>query len=282
MINDFDYEISNKKNAFSLNLKELWKYKDLISLLVKRDYVAVYKQTVLGPIWFFVQPIITSIIFTVIFGNLAKLTPEGKPGFLFFLCGQTFWNYFASCLTSTSNTFVANASVFGKVYFPRLAVPVSVVLSNLLKFGIQFLLLISVWLYYVLQDSNDIQANTTLLLIPFYLLLMAMIGLGSGLIISSLTTRYRDFTFLVGFGVQLMMYASSVVYPLSKVTNPQISFILKLNPLTSIIEAVKYGFDCGGIFNPLLILYSTLFAIVILLLGIVVFNRVEKTFMDTV
>ncbi len=280
---NFDYEISGKKSAFSLNLKELWKYRDLISLLVKRDYVAVYKQTVLGPIWFFVQPIITSIVFTVIFGNIAKLTPNGVPGFLFFLCGQTFWNYFSSCLTATSNTFVANASVFGKVYFPRLAVPVSVVISNLLKFSIQFLLLIAVWLYYYFIDkSYQLQPNMALLFIPFYLIIMALLGLSLGLIISSLTTKYRDFTFLVGFGVQLLMYGSSVVIPLSEVKNPTIHTFIQYNPITPILEAAKYSFGCGGSFNFSMVLYSFIVAIGLLLFGIATFNKVEKTFMDTV
>lgn len=280
----FDYEIGAKKSLFSFNFKELWRYRDLISLLVKRDYVAVYKQTVLGPIWFFIQPLITSLIFTLIFGNIAKLAPEGKPAFLFFLCGQTFWNYFASCLTATSNTFVANASVFGKVYFPRLAVPISVVISNLLKFSLQFLMLIGVWVFYFYKGNYAIAANFSLLLIPFYLLIMAVMGLGAGLIISSLTTRYRDFTFLVGFGVQLLMWATPVVYHLDSLSgqNPLLFQLVKYNPMTSIIEAAKFGFDCGGSFNTGLLLYSTCFAGFLLLFGIAVFNRVEKTFMDTV
>lgn len=280
----FDYEISANRNVLSLNFRELWKYRDLIGLLVKRDYVAVYKQTVLGPVWFFIQPLITSMIFTLVFGNIANLAPAGKPAFLFFLCGQTFWNYFASCLTATSNTFVANASVFGKVYFPRLAVPVSVVISNLLKFSLQFLLLIIVWLYYYLKGGYDIEPDMSLVLIPAYLVIMALLGLGAGLVISSLTTRYRDFTFLVGFGVQLLMWATPVVYHLDslKGKSSMLYNLVKANPMTSIIEAAKYCFDCGGSFDAGLLLYSSVFAIVLLLTGIVVFNRVEKTFMDTV
>ncbi|MES2619180.1 MAG: ABC transporter permease [Bacteroidota bacterium] len=278
----FDYEISAKKNALNINFKELWKYRDLIGLLVKRDYVAVYKQTVLGPVWFFVQPIITSLIFTVIFGNVANLAPEGKPAFLFFLCGQTFWNYFGSCITATSNTFVANASVFGKVYFPRLAVPISVIISNLLKFSLQFILLICVWLFYYLKGGYNIKPDISLVFIPLYLVVMAILGLGAGLVISSLTTRYRDFTFLVGFGVQLLMWATPVVYHMDAIKNTTMIRLIKANPMTSIIEGAKYGFDCGGSFDPLLLLYSSLFGIVLLLFGIVVFNRVEKTFMDTV
>ncbi len=280
----FDYEISAKRNILSFNFKELWKYRDLISLLVKRDYVAVYKQTVLGPVWFFIQPLITSLIFTLIFGNIAKLAPVGKPPFLFFLCGQTFWNYFASCLTATSNTFVANASVFGKVYFPRLSVPISVVISNLLKFSLQFLMLLVVWVYYYFEGTYTIQINFTLLLIPVYLVLMALMGLGAGLVISSLTTRYRDFTFLVGFGVQLLMWATPVVYQLDTLAlkNKFVMLFVTYNPMTSILEAAKYGFDCGGSFNPVLLTYSAVFAALLLLFGIAVFNRVEKTFMDTV
>ncbi len=280
----FDYEISPKRSLFSFNFKELWKYRDLIGLLVKRDYVAVYKQTVLGPVWFFVQPIITSLIFTLIFGNIANLAPAGKPPFLLFLCGQTFWNYFASCITATSNTFVANASVFGKVYFPRLAVPISVIISNLLKFALQFVLLIAVWMFYYLGGKYSMEPNWSLLLIPVYLVLMALLGLGAGLVISSLTTRYRDFTFLVGFGVQLLMWATPVVYHLDMLKGKSKLFIqfVKANPMTSVIEAAKYGFNCGGSFDPVLLLYSSVFAIVLLFIGIGVFNRVEKTFMDTV
>lgn len=278
----FDYEISSKKGAFSLNLKELWRYRDLILLLVRRDYVSVYKQTILGPIWFFIQPIITSVVFTVIFGNIAKLTPNGVPGFLFFLCGQTFWNYFASCLTATSNTFVANAGVFGKVYFPRLAVPVSVVISNLLKFAIQFILLIAVWLYYFFDKTYELEFNLAFAFIPLYLLLMALLGLGLGLIISSLTTKYRDFSFLVGFGVQLLMYGSSVVIPLNEVKNPTIHAIIQYNPITPILEAAKFSFGCGGSFDGLMLVYSLAFSLILLISGIAIFNRVEKTFMDTV
>jgi lipopolysaccharide transport system permease protein len=280
----FDYEISARKKFLEIDFKELWKYRDLIGLLVRRDYVAVYKQTVLGPIWFFIQPLITSVIFTLIFGSIANLAPAGKPAFLFFLCGQTFWNYFASCLTATSNTFVANAGVFGKVYFPRLAVPVSVVISNLLKFSLQFLMLVCVYILYFLKGGYQIEPNYTLLLIPLYLVLMAMLGLGSGLVISALTTKYRDFSFLVVFGVQLLMWATPVVYHLDALEgkNRTLLQIVKLNPMTSLIEAAKYGFNCGGSFNPLLLAYSALFATILLFTGVVVFNRVEKTFMDTV
>ncbi len=284
MSETFDYEISPKKSILSFNFKELWKYRDLIALLVKRDYVAVYKQTVLGPVWFFIQPLFNSLIYTLIFGVVANLAPEGKPSFLFFLCGQTFWGYFASCLTATSNTFVANASVFGKVYFPRLSVPISVVISNLLKFSLQFLLLIIVWGYYYFKGTYQMEANLSLLLIPVYLVLMATMGLGAGLVISSLTTRYRDFTFLVAFGVQLLMWGTPVIYYLDKLKEQsQFAYrFVKYNPMTSIMEAARYGFDCGGSFNPLLLTYSAVFAIILLLLGIAVFNRVEKTFMDTV
>ncbi len=280
----FDYEIGAKKSLLSFNFKELWRYRDLISLLVKRDYVAVYKQTVLGPVWFFIQPLITSLIFTLIFGKIANLAPAGVPPFLFFLCGQTFWNYFASCLTATSNTFVANASVFGKVYFPRLAVPISVVISNLLKFSLQFLMLIVVWVYYYFEGTYAIEANFTLMLVPLYLVFMAILGLGAGLVISSLTTRYRDFTFLVGFGVQLLMWATPVVYQLDTMAskNKLLGKLVTSNPMTSILEAAKYGFNCGGSFRPTLLFYSAAFGCILLLIGIAVFNRVEKTFMDTV
>ncbi len=281
-MSDFDYEISGKRSLFQLNLSELWRYRDLVALLVRRDYVAVYKQTVLGPIWFFVQPILTSVVFTIIFGNIAKLSPAGVPGFLFFLCGQTFWNYFASCLTATSNTFVANASVFGKVYFPRLAVPVSVVISNLLKFSIQFLLLLVVWFYYYFNSNYTLDTSFALALIPVYLFIMALLGLSLGLIISSLTTKYRDFTFLVGFGVQLLMYASSVVIPLEAVKNPTLHAVIQYNPITPILEAAKYSFGCGGSISLGMLFYSLIVSILLMFIGIIIFNRVEKTFMDTV
>ena len=232
-----------KRKFFDVNIKELINYKDLLFLFVKRDFVSVYKQTILGPIWFFIQPIFTTIIFTVIFGQLANIPTDGLPQVLFYMCGITCWNYFAECFTKTSNTFTTNAAIFGKVYFPRLIIPISIVVSNLFKFGIQFILFI-MFLFYFIINGYNIKPNIYIILLPYLLLLMAGLGLGLGIIISSLTTKYRDFQFLVLFGVQLLMYATPVVYPLSlaKEKLGDYSWVANLNPMSSIIETMKYGF----------------------------------------
>lgn len=276
----FTTEIKPKTKWYDIDFKAIWQYRDLLMLFVRRDFVAVYKQTVLGPIWFFVQPILTTITFTFIFGNFAKISTDGVPPIIFYLSGLTFWNYFASCLTGTSNTFVSNASIFGKVYFPRLITPISVVISNLIKFGIQLVLFLVVFFYYWWQGS--IQPNATIALLPLYILMMAGLGLGFGILISSLTTKYRDFTFLVGFGVQLLMYASPIIYPFS-ILDEKYRMILNLvNPMSSIIEAIKYGFLGQGVFNPAYLGISFVYMCVLLFIGIVLFHRVEKSFMDTV
>jgi len=277
----WDLIIKPKSKWHQIDLAAIWRYKDLLMLLVRRDFVSVYKQTILGPIWFFIQPLLTTIIFSVIFGNLAKISTDGIPSVLFYMAGITLWTYFADCLTRTSNTFTANASVFGKVYFPRLVVPVSALISNLIKLGIQFLLFLIVWLYYLISDQG-IQPNWSMMwLVPFLVVIMAGLGLGFGVFISSITTKYRDFTFLITFGVQLMMYASPVVYPLS-VASEKLRFYLLLNPVSSIIETFKYIFLGQGYFSWYAIGYSALFMVILLIISVIIFNKVEKTFMDTV
>jgi len=272
--------IKPKTKWYQLDLAAIWKYRDLLMLFVRRDFVAVYKQTVLGPLWFFIQPILTTLSFTFIFGNFAKISTDGIPPVIFYLSGITFWNYFASCLTATSNTFVSNAGMFGKVYFPRLITPLSVVISNLIKFGIQFALFLSVFLYYFI--SRQIHPNWTIIFLPIYIIMMAGLGLGFGILISSLTTKYRDFTFLVGFGVQLLMYASPIIYPFS-ILDEKLRFILNIiNPMSSIIEAIKYGFLGEGIFSISNLAVSFIYMFLLLFIGIVLFHKVEKSFMDTV
>lgn len=278
--NDWDLIISPKKKAFELNLDKIWKYRDLLALFVRRDFVAFYKQTILGPLWFFIQPIITTITFTVIFGNIAKISTDGVPQVLFYMSGITLWNYYADCITKTSKTFLENQALFGKVYFPRIIVPLSVVITNLLKFLIQFCLLLLLWTYY-LTTSSGVEPKSALFLIPIMILIMALLGLGIGMIISSLTTKYRDLSFLVVFGVQLMMYASPIVYPLSTVPQSY-KWLIMINPMSSIIETFKYGLLGKGEFEPLWLCYSAGVSIAIFIVGLLIFNRVEKSFIDTV
>lgn len=277
---EYSFVIKPKRTLWEINFKELWQYRDLLMLLVKRDFISVYKQTILGPIWFFIQPLLMTVTFTIIFGEVAKIETGTVPRVLFYLTGITFWNYFSSCLTATSNTFVTNASVFGKVYFPRLIVPLSVVISNLMKLIIQFVLLIIIWLYYI-ATTDVVQPQTEILFVPIALLLFALMGLGFGLIFSALTTKYRDLTFLIAFGVQLLMYGSAVIYPVSIVA-PEKQWILFLNPLIPLMEIIKFGFLGQGVVNWPFIGYSILFTLLILSAGVVVFNKVEKGFIDTV
>ena len=276
----WDLTIKPHSKWYHLRIKEIFKYKDLLFLFVKRDFVSIYKQTILGPLWFFLQPIITAITFTVIFGNLAKISTDGLPQILFYMCGITLWNYFADTLTKTADTFSSNANIFGKVYFPRMIVPLSVVVSNLIKLAIQFLLFLGIWIYYLLQ-SDLIHPNKMLALIPFLIILIGFMALSFGVIISSLTTKYRDLKFLVTFGIQIMMYASPIVYPLSIVPE-KYKWIIIANPVTSIIETFKYAFLGVGEFSWLYLGYSTLFTIILFMIGLVIFHRVEKSFMDTV
>ena len=272
-----------KKNLLDVNLKEIWQYKDLLFLFVRRDFVAIYKQTILGPLWFIIQPVFTTLMFTLIFGKLASIPTDGLPPILFYMCGITCWNYFSDSLTKTSNTFTSNANIFGKVYFPRLIIPISVVISNIVKFIIQWFIFLLVLFYYY-QNGSSVTPNITVAVLPILLLLMAGLGLGFGILISSLTTKYRDFQFLVVFGVQLFMYATPVVYPLS-LANEKLgsySWIAFANPMSSIVETMKYAFLGQGQFSWLHLGYSFIFMLILLSLGVIIFNKVEQNFMDTV
>ena len=273
--------ITPKTGLFDLKFKELWKYRDLIALFVKRDFIAQYKQTILGPLWHIIQPVFTTIIFLLIFGKIANIPTDGIPSALFFMSGITIWNYFSSCLTATSSTFVANASIFGKVYFPRLVIPLSTVISNLIKFCIQFILLIAFMAWYAWK-GNAILISTSILLVPVLVLLMALMGLGLGIIISSLTTKYRDFTVLIGFAVQLLMYATPVAYPLSFLKDKSYASWIAWNPLSPIVEGFRYALFNKGSFQSYDLIYSSIVVFLMLLLGLLMFSKVERTFMDTV
>lgn len=276
----WDLVIQSKRHLLDVNLKDLWDYRDLLFMFVKRDIVTVYKQTVLGPIWFFVQPIMTTIIYVFIFGRVAKISTDGLPEILFYLSGIVVWNYCAESFNKTSTTFSANAGIFGKVYFPRLIVPLSLVTSGLIKFLIQISLFLIAWVYY-LATTDSVNPNAWILVSPFLILLLAGIGLGFGIIFSSLTTKYRDLTFVIQFGVQLVMYATPIIYPMS-VLGEDARRILWWNPVAHIIETFKCGFLGVGEASVAGLAYSTFFTITTLVLGIVIFNRTEQTFMDTV
>jgi lipopolysaccharide transport system permease protein len=278
---DWSLIIQPQRNWLDLRLGELWRYKDLVLLFVRRDFVAAYKQTILGPLWYLIQPLLTTLTFTVIFGAIAKLPTDGLPQFLFYLSGTVIWTYFADCLTKTSNTFVQNANLFGKVYFPRLAVPVSILISNLITFLIQFGLFIAFAAFFALRGA-DIHPNWLwVALSPALVLMMAGLGLGFGVIISALTTKYRDLRFLVTFGVQLLMYATPVIYPVSSIPE-QFRWLILANPLTPIVEAFRYAFLGAGTVDPGHLLYALAFMLAAVVVGSLVFNRVEATFMDTV
>jgi lipopolysaccharide transport system permease protein len=278
---DWNLVVKPQSSVFDINLAELWRYRDLLMLFVKRDIVSVYKQTILGPLWFFIQPILTALTFSIIFGHMAGLSTDGKPPFLFYLAGITCWNYFAECLNSTSNTFINNAAIFGKVYFPRLISPLSIIISSLLRFLIQFTLFIGVYLY---SYANGVvpAPNYLVIILPLLVLLMGLMGLALGIIISSFTTKYRDLRFLIGFGVQLMMYATPVILPLSEFKG-SILYIVKYNPMTPIIETFKAAFlGMPASYDPMGLIYSAIFTLVFLTVSILIFNKVEKSFMDTV
>ncbi|MBX9850844.1 MAG: ABC transporter permease [Cytophagaceae bacterium] len=263
-------------------MKEIWKYRDLLFLFVRRDIVAVYKQTILGPAWFFIQPILTSIVFTLVFGGMAGLPSDGLPHMLFYLSGIIVWNYFAESFISTSKTFTENAGIFGKVYFPRIVMPLSKIISGLLRFFIQILLLITVYVFF-LAKGEEIAPNGYVLLIPLLIILMIGFGLGFGMIFSAMTTKYRDLTFLITFGVQLLMFLTPTIIPMSKLAEKKYKVLILLNPMTSIIETFRFGiFGKGGSVEPSQLLYSTLFMIFILFSGVIIFNKVEKSFIDTV
>ena len=273
--------ITPKKGVFEINFKEIWQYRDLVMLFVRRDFVSTYKQTILGPVWFFIQPLFTSLIFIIIFTRIARLSTDGLPPLLFYLAGITIWNYFSECLSKTSNVFVANANIFGKVYFPRLSNPLAIIISNLIKFGIQLLLLLVILCYYIYNEQINFTLRPEIALLPYLILLMALLGLGMGIIFSSLTTKYRDLTFLLQFGIQLLMYATPVIYPLSSATG-KLKTILSLNPLTAIVESFRRIILGQEILDYTSIIYCSIFTFLTLFVGIVVFNQVEKSFMDTV
>lgn len=278
----WDLEIKPKASLFDLNLKEVWKYRDLMMLFVRRDFVAQYKQTILGPLWHIIQPVLTTLMFLVVFGKIANIPTDGIKPILFYMSGITIWNYFATCLTATSNTFVANAGIFGKVYFPRLVLPLSIVMSNIVKLGIQFGILLLAMFWYALFRDVPIAFGINWLLIPVLVVLMAGIGLGLGIIISSLTTKYRDFTVLIGFAVQLLMYATPVAYPLSFLQGKSFAPVIEWNPLSPIVEGFRYALFDTGSFDLMTLGYSVVFMFVVLTIGAIYFSKVERTFMDTV
>ena len=280
---DWLFEIKPKNNFFSLNLNEVWRYRDLLFLFVKRDVVTVYKQTVLGPLWYLIQPLFTSITFTIIFNTVAGIETGAVPPFLFNMAGITVWNYFTTCLNGTSNTFVANAGIFGKVYFPRIITPLSVVISNLLKFAIQFIIFICFYLYFY-WNGAAIGLTIWVLFFPLLIVLMGILGLGLGMIISSMVTKYRDLNYLIGFGVQLLMYLSAVVYPMALIEKkmPQYSWLVQYNPLAYIIETSRVMLLNVGEISVYGIIYTASITISVFILGLLVFNKVEKSFIDTV
>lgn len=279
-IKDWDLVIERRTALFDLRLADIWRYRDLLWMFVKRDIVSFYKQTILGPLWFFIQPILTTIVFTFVFGRLAGISTSGLPQPLFYLAGITAWNYFAECLTKTSTVFKDNAHIFGKVYFPRLIMPLSIVTSNLVRFGVQMVLFLCMMGYYAWKGAV-FGPTWAILSFPLLVLLMALLGLGMGTIITAMTNKYRDLSFLVQFGVQLLMYSTTVVYPLETVSD-KFSFFIKLNPMTGIIEAFRYSFLGKGEFTFWSIGYSIIFTFVALLIGILIFQKTEKTFVDNV
>ena len=277
---DWNLIIKGHTSLFDLKFNDVWRYRDLLWMFVKRDFVSFYKQTVLGPLWFFIQPLFTTIVFTFVFGNLAGISTDGLPQQLFYLTGITAWNYFSDCLTKTSTVFRDNAAIFGKVYFPRLIMPLSIIVSNLVRFLVQLLLLIIMMAYFAFQGAN-FHVTYAIFFFPFLVIVMALLGLGFGLIITAMTTKYRDLAFLVSFGVQLLMYGTTVIYPLSAAPEKYKS-IIELNPMTGIIEAFRFAFLGKGEFSMWSISYSILVTFVVLILGVVIFNKTEKNFVDTI
>ena len=271
--------ISSDHSLFKLNLKEVWDYRDLVYMFVKRDFVSSFKQTILGPLWFFINPIFTTVVYLIVFGNIANLSTDGAPKILFYLAGVTLWNYFSSSLGGTSNVFVGNAGIFGKVYFPRLVMPITIVISNLMRFGVQFLLFLVVFFYY--WYKGEVTPNWWVLFTPIFILMMSLFALGVGMIFSSLTTKYRDLSMLLSFGISLYMYATPVIYPTSMLS-AKIQPYAKYNPLTGIFEGFKYAWMGVGEFHPIMLVYSSVIILILLAIGTVIFNKVEKGFMDTV
>jgi lipopolysaccharide transport system permease protein len=278
----WDLVIGPRRGWLNLNLRDVWVYRDLVFHFVKRDFVTFYKQTILGPLWYIIQPLLTTLVFTIIFGKVARIPTDDIPPFIFYLAGTVAWGYFSNCLKETSDTFITNSKIFGKVYFPRLTVPLSVVIINLVKFGIQFMLFLGFLVYYIAGSAPmKPKPNLFILLLPVFLFQMAILSLGAGILISSMTTKYRDVKFLIGFGLQLWMYASPVVYSVSRVPE-RFRFFYMLNPVASIVETFRYAFLGKGVIDGVYILISWAVTIILLFIGIIVFNRVDKTFMDTV
>lgn len=272
--------IKPKTGWFDINLKELVQYKDLIVMFVKRDFKTMYKQTILGPLWIIINPLLTTLMFTVVFGNIANISTDGMPQIVFYMLGTTVWTYFSSCLTKTSSTFTANAAIFGKVYFPRLVTPISTVISGLINFGVQFLMFLGFMAYFMIKGS-PIEPNLWILITPLLLVQLAALALGFGIIISSMTTKYRDLAVLVTFGVQLWMYATPVVYPASQIGG-KLKTLMMLNPVSPIVESFRYAFLGSGSIPWNYLGISVVTTLVVLFAGVVLFSRVEKTFMDTV
>lgn len=281
---NWDIIIKPKAKIFDLHIREIWQYRDLISRFVKRDLTSIYKQTILGPLWFFIQPVFTITIYYFMFGRIANISTGTVPSLLFYMGGLLCWNYFTECLNTTSNVFVNNANLFGKVYFPRLIVPLSSVISAFFKFLIQFMLFIALWLFYKYYQGAAIQIQSTVFILPLLIFLLALLGLSFGMLISALTTKYRDFRNLLGYALQFGLYATPIIYSLDwlKIKLPFFYQLVKLNPVTSLVEAFKFSFYGEGLFSPAMLLYSSIFSIVSFLTAVAVFNRVEKTFVDTV
>lgn len=279
-LKEWDLTIEPQQSIFHLNLKDVWRYRDLLVMFVKRDFISVYKQTILGPLWFFIQPLLTTITFTFVFGNLAGMSTDGLPQPLFYMAGITAWNYFSDCLNKTSTVFSTNAGIFGKVYFPRLIMPLSIVTSNLIRFLVQMLMFVILIGYYYL-NGTVLQPTIALLLFPLLVIMMALQGLGLGMIISSLTTKYRDLQYLIQFGVTLLMYGTTVIYPLSAAPIAYRKYI-ELNPMTSIIETFRLGFLGQGSVSIWSLVYSFIITMLLLFIGILIFNKTERTFIDTV
>lgn len=277
----WDIVVSAEPGRIKLDLGELWRYRDLVKMFVKRDFVSFYKQTVLGPLWYIIQPLLTTIIYSVVFSRIAKLSTDGLPPLLFYLSGITLWTFFSECLVKTSNTFISNASIFGKVYFPRLTVPVSIIFSNLITLGIQMTLFIAILLFYILSSGIEVNIQWTLVLLPVLVLMVSGLGLGLGIFISALTTKYRDLRFAITFGVQLLMFLSPVIQPVAH-AGEKYQTLLLLNPMSSIIESFRYSFFGTGYLSPAWLAYSFGFMLVVLILGIGYFNKIERSFMDNV
>lgn len=273
--------LTAKNNILSINIKEIWDYRDLLFILMRRDILAVYKQTILGPLWFFLQPALTTVIYIIIFSRVAKLSTSGMPPALFYLSGLVLWSYFAECITRTSTFFKDNSQILTKVYFPRLIIPLSLILTNLVKFAIQFLLFLLVYAYFYFTGAN-IQPNGFIFLFPVLVFLIGLLGLGMGMMISSLTTKYKDLIHLLTFGVQLLMFASPVIFPISGYSNSGFEWLIKANPMSGIIEAFRYGFLGNGYFSWALLGYDVACIGLFLLLGVMVFNAIEKSFADTI